>query len=248
MSGWHTGPLAPFDTESTGLDLENERIVTVTVARINPGHPLRVNSQLIAVDIDIPEKATEVHGITTEHARTHGKPAPGVLDAAAADLAFAMAAGIPIVGCNLSYDFTLLDRELRRNNLPTLEDRLGRDIAPVVDVYVIDKAVDKYRRGGRKLVDLCATYQVKHDGAHDATADAIAAARVAWRIACQYPRIGSMALDELHALQIEWRREQQLSLADYFRKQGRTDDADEVDTYWPIRPYQPEQAQEVLVS
>lgn len=241
---WHLGPLCPFDIESTGVDVENDRIVTATVARILPGEQPRVRSHLIAVDVDIPEAATEVHGISTEHARANGKPAPEVLDAVAADLAHAMREGAPVVGMNLAYDFTILDRELRRHRLPTVEARLGGPIAPVIDVLVIDKAVDRYRPGGRKLVDLCAHYGVRIDGAHDAEFDALAAARVAYRIgqraqmptarlvdlyrdrrfpskiADSFQFIGGMTLNELHQAQIGWYAGQAEGLAAYWLRQA----------------------------
>lgn len=241
---WHLGPLAPFDVESSGTDVENDRIVSATVARIQPGEPTAVSSHLIAVDIDIPEAATEVHGISTEHARANGRPAVEVLEAVAADLADAMRNGFAVVGCNLVYDFSILDRELRRNSLPTLEARLGRPISPVLDVLVLDKAVDRYRPGGRKLVDLCAHYDVRIDGAHDAEFDALAAARVAYRIGQRsqwsterlvdayrdrrYPSkiadsfqfVGGMTLNELHQAQIGWYAGQAEGLAAYWRKQA----------------------------
>ncbi|MBM0235910.1 DNA polymerase III subunit epsilon [Micromonospora sp. ATA32] len=241
---WHLGPLCPFDTESSGVDVENDRIVSATVARIQPGEPTAVSSHLIAVDVDIPQAATDVHGISTEHARANGKPAGEVLDAVAADLADALGAGVPVVGANLAYDFTILDRELRRHHLPTLEDRLCGWIAPVIDVMVIDKAVDRYRPGGRKLVDLCAHYGVRIDGAHDAEFDALAAARVAYRIgqrahmptgrlvdlyrdrrypsrlAESFQSLASMSLAELHPAQVGWYATQAEGLAAYWMKQA----------------------------
>lgn len=242
---WFLGEMAPFDIESTGVDVETARVVTATVAQIVPGSETLVSSHLIAVDVDIPEQATEVHGITTEYARQNGKPAGEVLEAVAAQLAEAMANGLPIVGCNLSYDFTLLDRELRRNGLATLDGRLGRPVGPVVDVFVIDKALDRYRKGGRKLVDLCATYGVRIGDAHDATEDALGAARVAYRmgrragldmaalrdlygdrprqaphIAAAFTMFGHMSLAELHEAQKGWYAEQATSLAEYFRRQA----------------------------
>lgn len=244
---WAMGELAPFDVESTGVSVETDRIVSATVARIRPGQQTEVRSHLIAVDVDIPAGATEVHGITTEHARTNGKPAAEVLDLVAADLALAMSAGVPVVGCNLAYDWTILDRELRRHGLPTVEARLGRPIGPVVDVYVLDKALDRYRKGGRKLVDLCEHYGVRIDGAHDAEFDAMAAARIAYRLAQRaaqavsdplevadlygdrrYPErivrglqaFASMSLAELHAAQVGWYAEQTEGLAAFWRKQA----------------------------
>lgn len=242
---WHRGELACFDTESKGTDLENDRIVSVTVAHIRPGVETEVASHLIAVDVEIPEKAIEVHGITNEHAREHGKPAAEVLEAVAKHLAELMANGTPVIGMNCAFDFTLLDRELRRNGLATLDARLGREIGPVVDIFVMDKALDRYRKGGRKLVDMCACYGVRLDGAHDATEDALGAARVAFKmmqragldiaavrdlygdrpgqaphIAAAFVMLGQMSLAELHAAQVRWYAEQSESLAQFWRKKA----------------------------
>lgn len=261
MTGWHLSELAPFDTETTGINVEADRIVSATVARIKPGEPTDIRSHLIAVDIDIPEGAQAVHGISTEHARANGRPAAEVLDLVAGDLALALRANVPVVGHNLAYDFTILDRDLRRNGLPTLEDRLdGRPIAPVIDTYVLDKQVDRFRPGGRKLVDLCPHYGVRIDGAHDSTFDAMASARIFYRIGqrsqmdpaalreiyagrrkpqeivAAFRALGRMSLAELHEAQIGWRREQQAGLADYFRSKGQP--FDDVDGQWPMRPFQ----------
>lgn len=244
---WHLGELACFDTESTGTDLENDRIVSATVAHIVPGAETEVASHLVAVDVEIPESATEVHGITTEHARANGKPAGEVLEAVAAHLAELMANGIPVIGMNAAFDLTLLDRELRRTGLAPLEDRLGREIGPVIDVFCIDKALDRFRPGKRNLAAMCETYGVRLDGAHDATADALAAARVAYRIAQRAARaisdpldvmdlygdrrypdkivrgfqaFGRMSLVELHAAQVGWYAEQAEGLAQYWRRQA----------------------------
>lgn len=244
---WHLGNLACFDTESTGVDVENDRIVSVTVAHIVPGEQPEVASHLIAVDVDIPQAAIDVHGITTEHARANGKSAGEVLEAVAAHLVELMANGIPVIGMNCAFDFTLLDRGLRRHGLPTLEDRLGREPGPIVDIFVVDKALDRYRKGGRQLADMCAHYGVRLDGAHDATADALGAARVAYRMGHRgeqaltepdvvadlygdrrYPMelvrawqaFGRMSLDALHAAQVGWYREQSESFAQYLRRQA----------------------------
>lgn len=56
---------------------------------------------------------------------------------------------------------------------------------PVIDIYVLDKALDRYRRGSRKLAVMAENYRVAMGdaGAHDAGADVIASLRIAWRIA-----------------------------------------------------------------
>lgn len=178
------GPLGAWDTESTGVNVETDRVVTATVAALQPGTPWAVDTRswLIWPEVQIPAEATAVHGITTEHAREHGANPTTALDEIAEHLTNLLRARLCVIGMNCCFDFTLLDRDLRRHNLPTVEERLGRPIGPVVDVYVLDQWLDPYRRGGRKLVTLCHQYGVRIDGAHDSTFDALAAARVAWRI------------------------------------------------------------------
>jgi len=185
VTAYLDGPMVGFDTETTGIDVERDRIVTTCTVLLQPATPTwtqKVTSNLIAVDVDIPAAAEEVHGISTKFARENGDPAPVVLDAVADQLYRAMAARIPVVGSNLAYDFTILDRELRRHDLPTVDERLGRSLGPVIDVLVIDKWLDPYRKGKRKLTDLCEHYGIELVGAHDSTVDALAAARVAYRM------------------------------------------------------------------
>ena len=241
---WALGEWAAYDSESTGTDVEGDRIVTATVVQRTPGCEPAMASHLIAVDVDIPAEATGVHGITTDHARANGKPAAEVLEAVAAHLAELLANGIPVIGANLCFDLTLLDRECRRNGLPTLEARLGREPAPLIDVYVIDKALDRYRKGSRKLVDLCAHYGARIDNAHEATSDALAAARVAYQMArraalpadelralyadLRYPgdlvrafqAFGALSLADLHEAQRGWYAAQAESFAQYLRRMG----------------------------
>ena len=232
MSGWCAGPWVGFDTETTGVDTSTARIITAsTVIVDNPtSRPWRTTG-LIAVDVDIPAEATAVHGITTEHARENGMPAAQVLDVVAADLALYLNRGQPVIGFNIGYDLTLLENELRRNDLPTLHDRLDGRIRPIVDAFVLDKHDAPYRKGSRKLTDVCAHRGVLLGGAHEASADALAAARLASVIVRGNEAMAAMSLDELHDAQVVWRREQCESLAAYFARNGKPQT---VDPCWPV--------------
>lgn len=282
MTAYLANPMLAFDIESTGINVEEDRVVTACTILLQPAAPVwsqQVNTHLIAVDIDIPAEAEAVHGISTKFARDHGRPAAEVLDLVAADLARAMLAHIPIVGSNLAYDFTILDRELRRHGLPTVEERLGRLLAPAIDVLVLDKYLDPFRKGKRNLTALAEHYGIVFVGAHDATADALAAARIAYRIgqlantdydatveagnpptypafarlghgqvAAQYRSIAAMTLDQLHAGQIGWRRQQCDGLRAHFNRAGKQHDG--VPGEWPLIPHQrrrSEPVQEALV-
>ena len=234
---WHLGRMAGFDLETTGIDVEQDRIVTACVVQCGGGQPTASATWLADPGIEIPTAASDIHKVTTERARAEGRPAAEVIEQVTAALAQVVRDGIPVVAMNASFDLTMLDREARRHGVQPLTDLVG-DALRVVDPRVLDKRLDPYRRGGRKLEDLCRHYLVALDGAHSADADAIAACRVVWRIAAnRQPDFGD--LDALHKEQIVWAREQAESLAAYFRKTpGKEQWADGVRTDWPLIPAQ----------
>jgi DNA polymerase-3 subunit epsilon len=262
------GPLGCWDSETTGINVYEDRIVTATVGTLTPGTPWQVDTRSWLIDpgVDIPEAATAVHGITTVQAKEHGEQPAGALNDVAFRLARLFLAGTPVIGMNIVFDFTILDRELRRHDLPTLDERLGYPISPVVDVLVLDKFVDPYRKGGRKLTDLCEFYGVRLDGAHDSAFDALAAARIAYRmaqradftveqtthlyaqlgrkkpaeIAARFAELGAMSPAELHEAQVGWRREQCDGLREYFDNRGQKHDG--VPGDWPMIPHRAEVA------
>lgn len=199
---WTQGALLGFDTETTGVDVAQDRIVTAALVHRDPTGT-RVRSWLIDPGVEIPAGATAIHGITTAHARLHGAAPAVALEEIAAALAAALGDGTPIVAFNASYDLDLLDAELRRHGLETLPGRLGRQVAPVIDPLVLDRAVDQFRRGKRKLVDLCAVYSVTDTGSlHTADVDVVATLDVLERIVERHPQLGELTLADLHEYQV----------------------------------------------
>ncbi len=225
---WAAGQMLAFDTETTGVDPEQARIVTACLAWIDGANNVTTQEWLVDPQVEIPAEATAVHGVTTEKARADGVHPATACAQIFASLDDAWSRGIPVVIMNAPFDLTILDRELRRH--------CGSELlnpGPVIDPYCIDKAVDKYRRGKRTLTDLCAHYEVRMDGAHTAAGDCLAAARVAWRLAQRYPEeVGTLTLDALHAKQQAWRAEWTAEFTDYLRQQGKSE---VVDGSWPLR-------------
>lgn len=200
--GWIDGPLLGFDTETTGLDVGSDRIVTAALVRRDETGT-HVRTWLLDPGVDIPEGASAIHGITTEHARTHGEPAALALEEIAAVLADAIGGGVPVVAYNAAYDLCILGAELRRHGLATLSERLGRDVVGVIDPLVLDRAEDRYRSGKRKLVDLCGFYQIADAGRlHTADVDVVATLDVLAAIVVRYPHLGDLDLERLHAYQV----------------------------------------------
>ncbi|MFD5031666.1 3'-5' exonuclease [Streptomyces sp. NPDC058405] len=227
---WHLGRMCGFDLESTGVDTETARIVTACIVQCGGGSPVDSATWLSDVDgEEIPDGAAAIHGVSTERAQKEGAPLPEVIAELLAGLGQAITAGIPIVAMNARYDLTLLDREAERYGLDPLP------AGPVIDPFVIDKAVDTYRRGKRTLTALCEHYAVPLGDVHQADADAIAACRVAWRQGTRYERLAAMSLDELHTAQVGWAAEQAASLQEHFRKK---DPQAVVEGAWPLIPRQ----------
>ncbi len=213
MSNW-SDELAVFDLETTGIDVESSRIVTATVAVLDAtGNVVERTDWLLDPGIEIPEGATAVHGITTDHALKHGRMAADGVAEIVATIRTLLARGLPLVAYNAPYDLTLLNRESMRHGIPPLVAP-----APVIDPLVIDKGVDRYRRGKRTLAVTSAFYGVSLDDAHDSGADAIAAGRVAQAIAKVHGGSLPGTITELHALQVVWCKEQAASFQDYMRR------------------------------
>lgn len=213
MGNWHE-ELGVFDLETTGIDVDTSRIVSAHVGVLDAdGTVVSRLDWLVDPGVEIPEQATAVHGISTERARAEGRPAAHAVAEIVAAIRTLFNRGIPIVAYNAPYDLTLLNREAARHGVPPLVDP-----RPVIDPLVIDRAVDKYRRGKRTLEVTCQHYGVDLTGAHDAGADAIAAGRVAQALARAFPVALALEVIELHTLQARWCREQAEDFQAYMRR------------------------------
>ncbi|KQO98801.1 exonuclease domain-containing protein [Leifsonia sp. Leaf264] len=219
-----------FDLETTGINVDEDRIVTAYLGRINrtTGEITGEYEWLINPGVPIPEGAAAVHGITDEVAAT-GQPAAVGIAEIQRVIRRSIDRGLPIVAYNGAFDLSMLNAELRRHNLGAFPS-----FGCVIDPYVVDKAVDKYRRGSRKLIDTAGHYGVTLTGAHDAREDAVATGGVCWAVLdLLTEKFGDMTLKDLYRNQKAWAAEQAASLQEYFR---RTKDPETVvDGGWPIR-------------
>lgn len=236
MTAWYEGPLCGFDLETSGIDVESDCIVTACVAELHGDKPGPVAKWTAVPRIPIPEEAAKLHGLSTERASAEGQDAAEVVEEVIDGLVQAVMVGTPLVIMNAPFDLSLLDREARRYGLKTLTDLVGDELL-VIDPRVLDKEVS-HRRGKRTLTDLCQHYGVPLDGAHSADADAVGACRISRVIGSRYRRLGRMSARELHVAQIAWGREQNESLADYFRRTpGKEHQAASVRPEWPLVPF-----------
>jgi len=210
-----------FDTETTGVNPATARIVSAAVITRVPETMTKVKVWLLDPGVEIPPETTAVHGFTTEHVRAYGQPAREGLDEIANEIAGLLANEAPLVVFNATFDLPLLDAELRRHGLPSLQQRIGRDDYHVLDPLVLDRWVDRYRKGKRKLIDLLQQYEVPvSDGLHTAEVDVLAMLDLLEAMCRKWPQIGSTDLPQLRLIQQNAHREWADNFNDWLRRQG----------------------------
>ena len=227
--------IAVFDTETTGLDLRGDRIVTASIQRMNSSGEILPGGRdwVINPGIPIPEIASRVHGYYDKDVVDSPKAEiaiPEILDAINA----CFAEGIPVLAYNAAYDFTILHYEALRYGLHPVE------FGNVIDPLVIDKTIDKYRKGKRTLGAAAERYNISLDNAHTAKDDAIAAGQVGLGMLryfiAQNPKVVPFpsSAQDLHEQQSKWADEIEASYA----KWRQTDVPDYKPLFgWPVKDF-----------
>lgn len=225
---WHTRRRVGFDLETSSRFPSEARIVSAALVVFDPaeGDAPRVREWLVDPGVEIPAETTAIHGISTEYARSEGQQAAEAIRQIVVELTKEFEAGSAIVIMNAPYDLTVLSHEAERYGVGFPEPH------PVIDPLVIDKQVDKYRRGKRRLGDLCGVYGVLLNEAHSAAPDAQAGVEVACCLAEKYPQL-QIPAEELHELQVQWKAEQAADFQEFLR---RTKPDAVIDPAWPIVP------------
>lgn len=234
---WLDTHLSAFDAETTGVDPTTARIVSWSRWNIDMrlGRPIHAG-WLLDPGIDIPQEASDIHGITTDHAQTHGQAAKTGIREIAMDLLYWVAQGAVAVAFNAVYDLTLLRAECVRHGYTDLAHQLTT-IGPVADPFVLDKVITPRRsgKGCRKLTAVADIYQVPlGDDAHGSRADALAAARVLYKMMGASPRLAAMNPAQLHEAQTVWFAQQQADMEAYLTRVGQAEGRS-FDPAWPIR-------------
>ncbi len=228
MTSWSMNPRAAFDLETTGKDPRTARIVTASIVVVDEtGAVADMHEWLADPGVEIPEEAAAIHGVSTAHARANGRAADVVTAEVSAVLSTLFANNIPVIAFNASYDFTVLANEAKRHSLEQIA------AVPVIDPFICNKHVDKFRKGSRTLVALCEEYGIKLDDAHTSAADAEATLRLADALAAKYSALRK-DVQELHQDQVSWAREQAADFQSYLRR--AKDPAAIIEGDWPVLP------------
>ncbi|MDX5361652.1 MAG: DUF294 nucleotidyltransferase-like domain-containing protein [Alphaproteobacteria bacterium] len=155
-----------MDTETTGLDVRQDRIVQIGALRMRGGDILDGHALELVLDpgVPIPQIATRIHGLAD--ADVSGKPG---FASAVRDLRDFIGDSV-VVGHSIHFDLALLRHEARRHGVQWEEPR-------ALDIALMAAGLD------RELVDtsldsLALAHGIAISGRHTALGDAMATARV----------------------------------------------------------------------
>lgn len=189
---------APPEWSPDGPNVNVERVVSCAVALVGGGDTWS-HSWLVNPGFAIPPESTAIHGIHNEDV-ADAPPIGEVLRDVWAVLEEAAEERMAFVVYNAPYDMTVLDRESRRLGV---EPRVLQALR-VVDPMLLDRMLDTFRKGSRKLADTTAIWNARaqraaeragrewratdllaraRSGPHVAAADAIAGCRLGWLLA-----------------------------------------------------------------
>jgi DNA polymerase III subunit epsilon len=179
-------PILVVDTETTGIDAVNDRLIELGIALFMPDGTVKHRglARRFNPGIPIPPEATAVHGITDADVK-NCQPFSAV-----ADKIEVMFRGRDIAGYNLrALDLPLIDSELRR---------CGKKL-DLKDTRIIDCFAIFGKKEPRKLEDAVKRYcnGAVHADAHGAGADAAATLDVLLGQLAAYPDLDSMTPDQL---------------------------------------------------
>src|SRR5690606_4831089 len=129
--------------------------------------------EIVNPGIEIPTEESDVHGITTDRAQAEDDDAKAAVAHLASLFRLTHRFGQPVVIYNAPFDWPMMLAECDRYGVD-----IPRDIY-LIDPLLIDRHMDRYRKGGRKLEVVARHYGVTLTNAHSAEADAVATAGVA---------------------------------------------------------------------
>ncbi len=211
---WVDDGFIAFDTETTGVEVSADRIVSAAAVEFRDGVEASSREWLIKVDVQIPQAASAVHGITDQMSQSQGLVQ---VEALGAISEYLVSSKLPVVCFNSQFDRTILDSNL---------ERVGHQpLSGVVDIcpYVIDKHMDKYVKGKaqRRLQPTVARYGLELNEAdwHGALADARITGLLMLAQQARYPQLFISEPGELGHLVELWRKEQDASFKAWLASQ-----------------------------
>ena len=162
-----------FDLETTGIDIDQDRIVQLAVSYFHRGQLIQQHSQIFNPQCSIPTKSSEVHGIYDQDVVNQPSLSDFLhrLEPHFRGEVFPELSPPILLGYNIiSFDVPLFKNELRR-----LQYNDSLIDLPMVDLIYFARWFLRNKR--LRLVDLCEYFGVPLENAHNALFDAKANAK-----------------------------------------------------------------------
>ena len=150
-----------FDCETTGLNLETDRILSIGAVAIEKNQVIVNDFMEIFLQQDVfNSDSIEYHGILKDGKEEKFVEAEAVIQF----LKFTKNA--TLVGHNINFDIEMINESLNRLNLGTLKNQY-------MDIGLMhQKLIDEPSEETISLDELCKLYKVKKNGRHTASGDA----------------------------------------------------------------------------
>lgn len=147
-----------IDLEMTGLDVKKDRVIEIGAVRVREGRVLDTLGTLVDPGIPVPERVTELTGITSEMVR-EGMP----VDAALQKLLDFIGED-EIVGHNVTFDYRFVKQWAVNKRIPL--ELKAFDTLPLARRLLPPEQP-------KKLENLCEYFQIPRENAHRALDDAL---------------------------------------------------------------------------
>jgi DNA helicase-2/ATP-dependent DNA helicase PcrA len=162
-----TGRIVVFDTETTGLDTENDDIIQIAAVEIVKGRPGKSFECYFATDKDLSPTQT-IHNISNEHleqkATNKKEGLNAFLDFIADDA---------LLAHNIRYDYSILNSNLLRVGL----NMVDQEVNPLFCTLILTRQLCKLP--SYKLGNILTSLGLEGDNSHDAMDDTKATVNLA---------------------------------------------------------------------
>lgn len=227
-----------LDAETTGVDTDNDRIVTFFLRARDEDKVVFEKNWIINAGVEVPKEASDVHGMTTEWLQKNGRTdVATAIEEIVHELSEYGHYGFIICGYNHAFDLAMLEAEAKRYS-PGVQALRVKDWLPkyrFIDPAIFSRVFDKYVKGGHKLITVAQRngIEVEEDRLHAADYDVEVTEKLvkillnrAWQELADL-RLGLSPDEFVTALQ-KWQADEKRKWAEhttkYFESTGKTND------------------------
>lgn len=215
---WPNRSFIVVDTETTGLDLENDRPIEIGVAVFLKSQLVWTFDWLLNTKKQSNPDAVAVHGITDEERWEKGVDSKSVCQHLIAMFRRNARSHCPVVVFNAQFDFSILHAEFDRFKL-----EYDFDDVNVIDPLVIERHFEKnipiFTKPWMRQQQMALRYGITPPN-HRALADAICTGNIALAQTLHHPGIRHMSVSELHRTQEKWFAEFKTKVDNFAKKKS----------------------------